>query len=141
VDAYREHVASEYLAELSDAASRIREAEVLVAVVDREIVGGLTVAEPGNRYAEIGRPDELEVRMLAVADAARGQGVAARLMDAAEARARELQLPAVVSVHRAHHARGPSSVRASRLRAPTRSRLVRPEEAFTLLTYRLSLTG
>jgi len=141
VDAYREHVASEYLAELSDAASRIREAEVLVAVVDREIVGGLTVAEPGNRYAEIGRPDELEVRMLAVADAARGQGVAARLMDAAEARARELQLPAVVlctaptmhAAHRLYERRGYE-------RQPDRDWYV-PEEAFTLLTYRLSLTG
>ena len=67
-----------------------------MAVVDDEIVGGVTLAVPGNRYAEIGRPDELEVRMLAVAEAARGQGIAALLMDATEARARQLDLPAVV---------------------------------------------
>ena len=141
VDAYREHVASEYLAELRDAASRIREAEVLVAVADDEIVGGLTLAVPGNRYAEIGRPDELEVRMLAVAASARGQGIAARLMDAAEARAREVELPAVVlctaptmhAAHRLYERRGYK-------RQPDRDWFV-AEEDFTLLTYRLLLTG
>ena len=139
VDAYREHVASEYLGELRDAESRVREAEVLVALVDLEIVGALTVAEPGNRYAEIGRPDELEVRMLAVAEAARGQGIAARLMDAAEARARELGLPAVVlctaptmhAAHRLYERRGYE-------RQPDRDWYV-PEEDFNLLTYRRSL--
>ena len=141
VDAYREHVASEYLAELRDAASRVREAEVLVALVDLEIVGALTVAEPGNRYAEIGRPEELEVRMLAVAEAVRGQGVAARLMDAAEGRARERGLPALVlctaptmhAAHRLYERRGYE-------RQPDRDWYV-PEEDFTLLTYRLSLAG
>jgi ribosomal protein S18 acetylase RimI-like enzyme len=141
VDAYRDHVASDYLAELRDAGSRIRDAEVLVAVLDDAIVGAVTVAPPGNPYAEISRADELEVRMLAVAEVARGKGIAASLMDAVEARAMELELAAVVlctaptmhAAHRLYERRGYQ-------RQPERDWFV-PEEDFTLLTYRLDLTS
>jgi ribosomal protein S18 acetylase RimI-like enzyme len=137
---YREHVGDrEYLEELRDAAPRIRKAEVLVATMGDEIVGSVVVAVPGNPYAEIGRPDELEVRMLAVAEVARGQGIAASLMDAVEARAGELGLPAVVlctaptmhAAHRLYERRGYE-------RQPDRDWYIE-EEDFTLLAYRVAL--
>ncbi len=42
----------------------------------------MTVCRPGSVYAEIAALDELEVRMLAVAPAAQGQGIGVALMDA-----------------------------------------------------------
>ena len=136
---YREHVGDhEYLAELRDAASRIREAEVLVAEVDGEIVGAVTIAAPGNPYAEISQPHELEVRMLAVAASARGQGIAGRLMDAVEARAHQLGLtgvalstaPTMQTAHRLYERRGYER---------DVGRDWEPEPGFTLMAYRLLL--
>jgi ribosomal protein S18 acetylase RimI-like enzyme len=133
---YREHVGDhEYLAELRDAASRIREAEVVAAIVDGEIVGAVTLAVPGNPYAEISHPDEVEVRMLAVAESARGQGIAGRLMDAVEARAKELGFtgialstaPTMHTAHRLYERRGYE-------RDPDRDWM--PEPDFTLFAYR-----
>ncbi|MBF6329189.1 GNAT family N-acetyltransferase [Nocardia transvalensis] len=71
---------SPYVAELSDAETRAREAEVLVAVRDAAILGSLTMARPGTPYAEIARPGEIEFRMLAVAKQARGLGVGTALV-------------------------------------------------------------
>ncbi len=65
-DPYAEH--------LRDAASRAREAELLVAV-GPGLLGTVTVCEPGTPWAEVSLPGELEFRMLAVAPAARGRGV------------------------------------------------------------------
>jgi ribosomal protein S18 acetylase RimI-like enzyme len=63
-----------YAAQLKDARPRYREAELLVAA-DDTLLGTVTLAHPGSRWREIGRDDELEFRMLAVAPAARGRGV------------------------------------------------------------------
>lgn len=71
---------SPYVAELADTESRGAAAEILVAVHEGRIVGSLTVARPGTRYAEIARPGELEFRMLAVAKSARGLGVGTALV-------------------------------------------------------------
>jgi ribosomal protein S18 acetylase RimI-like enzyme len=137
--AYRDHVDdAEYLAELRDAASRIRDAEVLVALIGDEVVGAVMLAVPGSPYAEIGSPDEMEVRMLAVAEPARGQGVAARLMDATEARAREQGFAAIAlstaetmhAAHRLYERRGYQRDEA---------RDWYPEPDFRLLAYRLRL--
>lgn len=81
--------ADEYLAELRDAERRAREAVLLVATTpmplgDGEVVvGSLTLAPYGSSYAEVAAPGEVELRMLAVAPEARGQGIAELLMVAA----------------------------------------------------------
>lgn len=77
-----------YTDELRDAVRRAAEAVLLVAVArapdGREaVVGTITVAPYGSSYAEVAEPGEVELRMLAVAPEARGQGIAARLMRAA----------------------------------------------------------
>lgn len=71
-----------YLDELRDAEDRSREAELFVAV-DRdtgELQGSVTYCASSSSYAEIARPGEAEFRMLAVAPAARRQGVGEALV-------------------------------------------------------------
>lgn len=79
----------DYAAELRDAQRRADEAVLLVATSPtpdgREAtVGTITVAPYGSSYAEVAEPGEVELRMLAVAPEARHQGIAARLMRAAQ---------------------------------------------------------
>ena len=69
-----------YLAQLRDAATRDREAELWVAERDGEVVGTVTLALPGSPWREIAAADEGEFRMLAVAPAARRQGVGEALV-------------------------------------------------------------
>jgi ribosomal protein S18 acetylase RimI-like enzyme len=83
-------------ADLGDGARRVREATVLIAEAGRVLLGTVTLAEPGSPYAETAGPGEMEVRMLAVAPAARRQGIAAALMDAAHAHARQRGMQRVV---------------------------------------------
>ncbi|WP_019930146.1 GNAT family N-acetyltransferase [Nocardia sp. BMG111209] len=90
------HPDSSYLSVLLDTATRARTAQVLVAVRDGELLGSLTIAEPGTPYADIARPDELEFRMLAVAKGARGLGVGSGLVDAVLGAARAGGYPAVI---------------------------------------------
>jgi ribosomal protein S18 acetylase RimI-like enzyme len=66
-DAYRER--------LRDAAARDREAELWVADAEGRLVGTVTVCPVGSAWREVGRDDEGEFRMLAVAPEARGRGV------------------------------------------------------------------
>jgi ribosomal protein S18 acetylase RimI-like enzyme len=82
-----------YARQLRDGRSRIRDAVVLVAVADGVIVGTVTAARSGSRLARAG---EIEVRMLAVDEAARGRGIADLLMAACEALARDGGHAAVV---------------------------------------------
>lgn len=80
---------SEYRHELSDAARRAEQAELLVAVgPDGELLGSVTVTPPGSAFAEISREGELEFRMLSTAPAARGRGVGEALTKAVLERAR-----------------------------------------------------
>jgi len=124
-----------YAKVLRDAASRRREAHLLVAVIDGRVVGTVTLAEPGTPFANDARPGELEVRMLATSEDARGRGVAAALMGAAEDRARALGMAAVVlstdpgmdAAHRLYERRGYR-------RRPERDR---SWEGVTLLAYGL----
>ncbi|EOD67706.1 GNAT family N-acetyltransferase [Amycolatopsis vancoresmycina] len=96
-----------YDATLRDVARRVEAAEVLVAV-DRagDVVGTVTIVQPGSEYAEISRPGELEFRMLAVAPSARGRGIGDALVGAVFDRARALGLRRVVlsSLDRMHSA-------------------------------------
>ncbi|APU17221.1 acetyltransferase (GNAT) family protein [Actinoalloteichus sp. GBA129-24] len=87
----------DYAATLLDVATRDREAEVFVAVDDLgTVLGAVTVCPAGSTYAELARDGELEVRMLAVAPAARGRGVGHRLMAEVRSLARQRGMTRVV---------------------------------------------
>ena len=85
-----------YAARLRDAATRMADAIVLVAELDGRIVATVTLATHGSPLAEIAKPDELEVRMLAVAPEARRQGIAGKLMSDAMTHVQNLGLNALV---------------------------------------------
>jgi ribosomal protein S18 acetylase RimI-like enzyme len=123
----------DYSKRLLDGRSRIEAAVVLVAVADGVIVGTVTAARPGSRMANMARAEEVEIRMLAVDEAARGQGIADLLMAACETLARDEGRAAVVlatapdmhAAHRLYRRRG-------YVRQPDR-------DWSTLLVFRLSL--
>jgi ribosomal protein S18 acetylase RimI-like enzyme len=69
---------------------------VLVAELECRIVATVTLAAHGSQWAEIAKPDELEVRMLAVAPEARRQGIAAKLLTDAMRHVQNLGLNALV---------------------------------------------
>ncbi|MBS45894.1 MAG: GNAT family N-acetyltransferase [Nocardioides sp.] len=76
-----------YRERLRDAATRDREAEVLVAELDDVVVGGVTVCPPGSPWREIAADDaEGEFRMLAVDPTRQGAGVGGALVEAVLAR-------------------------------------------------------
>lgn len=73
----------DYRDELADVAGRVRDADVLVAIDNGRVLGGVTyVGDPANVYAEFDDVDGAGIRMLAVAAHARGRGVGAALVDA-----------------------------------------------------------
>ena len=122
---------------LLDGHARIEAASVLVATDHDALVGTVTLALPGTRFANVSRPDEIEVRMLAVEQAARRAGVASRLMEACETLAGEGGYAGVVlsteagmhAAHRLYEGRGYA-------RAPERDWLI---DGSSLLVYRLQL--
>ena len=62
-----------------------------VAADDTRLIGTVTFCPPGSDYRELAeRPDQGEFRMLAVAPAARGRGVARALVERCLERSREL---------------------------------------------------
>jgi ribosomal protein S18 acetylase RimI-like enzyme len=127
----------DYVAHLLDGAGRVRDALVLVAELDGAVVASVTVVEPGTPWAEISRPDELEVRMLAVAETARRRGIADLLMDEVEAHARRLGLAGVVlSTEPIMHGAHALYERRGYLRQPERDWDV---DGFVLIAYRLDL--
>lgn len=69
-----------YLVILRDATKRGEQAELLVAIDEEALVGTATVGRAGTEYADIARPGEMEVRMLAVEPAATHQGIGRALM-------------------------------------------------------------
>ena len=64
-----------YLATVADAMPRARDAVLLAALDGDVLLGTATYATADSRYAELAGPREAEMRMLAVAPAARGRGV------------------------------------------------------------------
>lgn len=79
-----------YADKLRDAASRAEAAELLVVVDGSDrVLGSVTVAVAGTRFAELAQPGELEFRMLAVSPSARGRGAGETLVRAVLDRARE----------------------------------------------------
>ena len=66
----------DYLQTLADARARAHDATVAVAVDERgAVLGSVTFALPGTRWAELSRDGETEFRALGVSPAARGRGV------------------------------------------------------------------
>jgi ribosomal protein S18 acetylase RimI-like enzyme len=77
-----------YTDRLRDTATRAQLATLLVAVDedDQTVLGSLTYARGGTRYAQLAADDECEIRMLGVGPDARGRGVGELLVRAAMAR-------------------------------------------------------
>lgn len=128
-----------YARKLADARSRFEQADLRVAVDDEgTVLGTVTIAEPGSVWREIGRDDELEFRMLAVAPAARGRGVGEALTRRVLDRAAELGARAVVlsssegmtTAHRLYE-------RLGFRRTPELDWV--PEPGVSLITYRVDL--
>jgi ribosomal protein S18 acetylase RimI-like enzyme len=88
----------DYSITLADVAGRAEHADVLVAVDDADdaVLGCVTFAHPGTRFAELSRPGEAEFRMLGVAPRAQGRGVGAALVQACIDRATDLEFRAIV---------------------------------------------
>jgi ribosomal protein S18 acetylase RimI-like enzyme len=96
-DAYREFVQphdddwAQYLDHIADVSSRAERTVIIVAVEDARILGSATLELDGRVEPEPERelePHEAHIRMLGVAPAARGRGIATQLMAECEARAR-----------------------------------------------------
>ncbi len=80
-----------YLGRLRDVAERAAAAEVLVAAADDRVLGGVTFVPHGGPMADIARPGEAEIRMLAVAHDASGRGAGEALVRACVDRARAVE--------------------------------------------------
>ncbi|MGW7268326.1 GNAT family N-acetyltransferase [Streptomyces sp. NPDC054842] len=133
-----------YLVHLRDVARRAAAAEVLVAV-DRDgtVLGGVThVPSAGNALAELARPGEAEIRMLAVAPPARGRGAGEALVRACVDRARATPgcVRVVLSTQRTMRAAHRIYERFGFVRTPERDWNPVPElDDILLLAYELTL--
>ena len=101
-------VAGPYLELLADARSRALEAEVAVALDDQgSIIGSVTFALAGSRWAQLARHGQAEFRMLGVRPDARGRGVGLALVQWCLDRARasgadEVVLSSATAMRAAH---------------------------------------
>ena len=132
----------EYLPVLKDVASRAAAAEVLVAVQGDNLLGGVTFVPGPGPVADIAKPGEAEIRALAVARTARGQGAGEALVRACVARARatEACTTIVLSSQRSMHAAHRLYERLGFVRTPDRDWNPVPHlDDLTLLTYQLTL--
>ncbi|AYC38677.1 Mycothiol acetyltransferase [Streptomyces griseorubiginosus] len=96
-----------YFQELKNVAKRAESSEVLVATAhDGRILGGVTYVPSPGPMADLARPGESEIRMLAVSHEARGQGVGQALVqaciDRAAATGHDLVLCTQPTMHTAH---------------------------------------
>ncbi|MEV6053554.1 GNAT family N-acetyltransferase [Streptomyces sp. NPDC052107] len=131
-----------YLAELRNVARRAAAADVLVATRNDTLLGGVTFVPSPGPMADIARPGEAEIRMLAVARAGRGQGAGEALVRACvdRARAGEGCRAVVLSTQRTMHAAHRIYERLGFVRTPERDWNPLPElDDITLLTYELTL--
>ncbi|PBC61181.1 GNAT family N-acetyltransferase [Streptomyces sp. Tue6028] len=137
-----------YLGELRDVAKRAAAADVLVAVEResapgaRRLLGGVTFVPRGGAMADIARPGEAEIRMLAVAREARGRGAGEALVrDCVDrARATEGCVRIVLSTQHSMHAAHRIYERLGFTRTPDRDWNPIPElDDVRLLTYELTL--
>ncbi|MDF3141286.1 MULTISPECIES: GNAT family N-acetyltransferase [unclassified Streptomyces] len=132
----------EYLGELKDVAKRAAAAEVLVAVEKGRLRGGVTFVPGGGPMADIAGPGEATIRMLAVAQDARGRGAGEALVRACidRARATEGCVRIVLSTQRTMHSAHRIYERLGFVRTPERDWNPIPAlDDITLLTYELTL--
>ncbi len=123
-------------------ATRATAAEVLVAVGQGRLLGGVTFVPSGRPMADIARSGEAEIRMLAVDHAARGRGAGEALVRACVSRARaaETCLRIVLSTQRTMHSAHRIYERLGFVRTPERDWNPVPHlVGITLLTYELTL--
>ncbi|WP_427920066.1 GNAT family N-acetyltransferase [Streptomyces sp. cg40] len=131
-----------YLGELRAVAKRAAAADVLVAVENGHLLGGVTFVPSGGPMADIAQQGEAEIRMLAVAREARGKGAGESLVRACVDRARATAgcTAVVLSTQRTMHAAHRIYERVGFTRAPERDWKPLPElDDITLLTYELTL--
>ncbi|MET9729957.1 GNAT family N-acetyltransferase [Streptomyces sp. NPDC006458] len=129
-----------YLGELRNVAKRASAAEVLVATDDDHLLGSVTYVPSPGPMADLARPGEAEIRMLAVAHRARGRGVGEALVRACVDRATAARRTRVVlSTQDAMRAAHRIYERLGFVRAPRRDWQPLPGQDFTLLTYELTL--
>ncbi|WP_406356377.1 GNAT family N-acetyltransferase [Streptomyces sp. NBC_01635] len=144
-----------YLGELRNVAGRAAAAEVLVAVEGTgalageagaggagRVLGGVTFVPRGGPMADIAGPGEAEIRMLAVARAARRRGVGEALVRACADRARATEgcVRIVLSTQRTMRAAHRIYERLGFVRSPGRDWNPVPHlDDITLLTYELTL--
>jgi ribosomal protein S18 acetylase RimI-like enzyme len=131
-----------YLGELKDVAKRAAAADVLAATQGEQLLGGVTFVPSGGPMADIARTGEAEIRMLAVARAARGRGAGEALVRACVDRARAIEgcTAVVLSTQRTMHAAHRIYERLGFVRVPERDWNPIPEiDDITLLTYQLTL--
>jgi ribosomal protein S18 acetylase RimI-like enzyme len=129
---------SDYVVRLRDAASRSREAELVVALYEGEPTGTVTYCRHGSPWAQLTVQGEAEFRMLAVVPSARGLGLGEALVRHCITRAREdgctmLRLSTEPVMHAAHRIYR----RLGFARTPERD--WRPQPGVTLMTYALAL--
>ncbi|KKD05743.1 GNAT family N-acetyltransferase [Streptomyces sp. WM6386] len=130
-----------YLGELRDVAKRAAAAEVVVALLGGEPIGTVTYVPAGGPMANLARPGEAEIRMLAVSRAARGRGAGEALVRACIDRARAADdcTGMVLSTQQIMHAAHRIYERLGFTRAPARDWDPIQGVEFTLLTYELTL--
>ncbi|MGP4083403.1 GNAT family N-acetyltransferase [Streptomyces sp. KR55] len=132
----------EYLVELRDVAKRAAAADVLIAVADGHVLGGVTFVPSGGPMADIAGPGEAEIRMLAVAQEARGRGAGEALVRTCIVRARAIAgcTRIVLSTQRTMHTAHRIYERLGFTRTPERDWNPVPHlDDITLLTYQLTL--
>ncbi|MDX2759634.1 GNAT family N-acetyltransferase [Streptomyces europaeiscabiei] len=131
-----------YLGELRDVAKRAAAADVLVALADGRVLGGVTFVPAGGPMADIAAAGEAEIRMLAVAPKARGRGVGEALVRACVERARTVEgcVRVVLSTHRTMRAAHRIYERLGFTRTPERDWNPLPDILdISLITYELTL--
>ncbi|MCO5991749.1 GNAT family N-acetyltransferase [Actinoallomurus rhizosphaericola] len=127
-----------YVPYLRDAASRARDAELVVAARGGEPIGTVTYCRHDSAWAQLAGPKEAEFRMLAVNPMARGLGLGEALVRYCIRRAREdgcttLRLSTEPVMHAAHRIYR----RLGFVRTPDRD--WSPTPGGELLTYALAL--
>ncbi|MCV7066527.1 GNAT family N-acetyltransferase [Mycolicibacterium farcinogenes] len=133
---------NQYVSDLSDTSARASAADVIVAVQDGVVVGSVTLARHGSKYAAIARPGEIEGRMLAVAKHARRHGLGQRLIQFAVETARAqgadsfvfTTRPTMVEAHQVYN-------RMGFLRAPDRDWFDTDGTPLTVMGMNLKATG
>ncbi|CAL9555143.1 GNAT family N-acetyltransferase [Streptomyces sp. enrichment culture] len=127
-----------YLGELRDVAKRATAADVLVATDGGHLLGTATFVPAPGPLADLARPGESEIRMLAVSPAARGRGVGQALVQACVDRAGAVGHGVVLSTQPGMRSAHRLYERLGFVRVPERDWQPIAGDDFTLLTYQLT---